>query len=295
VRVGVFPVISSLPVFVGEDQGYFKDAGIAVETVRLIGGPPNVAALIGNQIDAAANLVTIEGLNADLKKPGVALYISLNVQNTDHPMEQIVLRKGLTIASLADLKGKKVMSSPGPANVTMAKAALAKAGLKDGDYQIDQLDQAQHVGAMTSGNYDAAYTLEPDATLMRKNEVATTYQTGVIARTVFDDPKANVWASGCAVSKTFLDTRPDVAKRFAAAWGKAVAFIAAHPDEARKSLLKNTFTAPAVVDTVPLPGARMVSDLSPKEIDDFQAFMDFVTAAKVLPEKVDVRQALAKF
>jgi NitT/TauT family transport system substrate-binding protein len=121
VRVGVFPVSSTLPLFVGIERGFFKEVNIDVETTRLIGGPPNVAALIGNQIDAAAVLVTIEGMNANLKKPGVAMYISLNSQNAKYQMEQFVVRKGLEIKSLADLKGKKIMSAPGPANVSMAR------------------------------------------------------------------------------------------------------------------------------------------------------------------------------
>ena len=163
VKVGVFPVSSSLPYFVALEKGFFKEQNIEPETVRLIGGPPNVAAMIGNQIDAAAVLVTIEGINANIKKPGVAMYISINSQNKKYQMEQFVVRKGLEAKTLADLKGKKIMSAPGPANVTMAKAALAAAGLKDGDYTIDQLDMGQHVNAMTAGTFDAGYTLEPNA------------------------------------------------------------------------------------------------------------------------------------
>jgi len=104
VRVGVFPVSSTLPLFVAIERGFFKENNIEVEMTRLIGGPPNVAALIGNQIDAAAVLVTIEGMNANLKKPGVAMYISLNSQNAKYQMEQFVVRKGLEIKSLADDK-----------------------------------------------------------------------------------------------------------------------------------------------------------------------------------------------
>src|ERR1700720_1080947 len=68
VTVGVFPVSSSLPYFVALERGFFKEQNIEPEMIKLIGGPPNVAAMITNQIDAAAVLVTIEGLNADLKK-----------------------------------------------------------------------------------------------------------------------------------------------------------------------------------------------------------------------------------
>src|SRR5512145_1494751 len=118
VKVGVFPVSSSLPFFVAQDRGLFKDQKLEVEMVRLIGGPPNVSGLITNQIDAAAVLVTIEGMNANLKKPGVAMYISVNGQNAQYQMEQFVVRKGVNARTLAVLKGKKIMSAPGPANVS---------------------------------------------------------------------------------------------------------------------------------------------------------------------------------
>src|SRR6516164_8031499 len=116
VKVGVFPVSSSLPYFVALERGFFKEQNLEPEMVRLIGGPPNVAAMITNQIDSAAVLVTIEGMNANIKKPGVAMYISVNSQNKTYQMEQFVVRKGFPATSLKDLKGAKIMSAPGPAN-----------------------------------------------------------------------------------------------------------------------------------------------------------------------------------
>ena len=294
VRVGVFPVSSSLPLFVGLQKGFFKEQNIEIETTRLIGGPPNVAALIGNQIDASSVLVTIEGMNANLKKPGVAMYISVNSQNAVYQMEQFVVRHGLEIKSLADLKGKKIMSAPGPANVSMARAALTAAGLKEGEYQLDQLDMGQHVNAMKAGTFDAGYTLEPNATMMKKLGVAKTFEAGVIAKYVLGDPKANAWVGGCAISSDFIKSRPDVARRFALGWGKAVKFIQDNPAEARTYLLKNTLTPDDIVATVPLVKFTMVNDLSQKDIADFQKFMDFSTATGVLPEKVDVTKYLHK-
>ena len=61
VKVGMFPISSSLPFYVALDLGYFKDLGIEPEVSRLMGGPPNVAALITNQIEVSAVLVTLEG------------------------------------------------------------------------------------------------------------------------------------------------------------------------------------------------------------------------------------------
>src|ERR1700737_1102470 len=198
VKVGVFPVSSKLAYFVAVGRGFFKELNIETEMARLIGGPPNVAAMITNQIDASAVLVTIEGMNANIKKPGVAMYISINSQNKTYQMEQFVVRKGYNATSLKDLKGAKIMSAPGPANVTMAKAVLAAVGLKEGDYSIDQLDMAHHVNAMTAGTFDAGYTLEPNASTMRKLGVASTIEAGVLAPYILGDPGANALPAGSA-------------------------------------------------------------------------------------------------
>lgn len=295
VKVGVFPVSSSLPFFVAQDRGFFKDQKLDVEMVRLIGGPPNISGLITNQIDAAAVLVTIEGMNANLKKPGVAMYISVNGQNAQYQMEQFVVRKGVAARSLRDLKGKKLMSAPGPANVTMARAVLAAVGLKEGDYTLDQLDMGQHVNAMTAGTFDAGYTLEPNAAIMRQTGVATTLEAGVIAKYILGDPRANAWVAGGVISSDFLKNRPDVAKRYSAAWLKAVDFINANPKEARKHLAKNTFTPDNVVDTVPLVKFTKVADLLNTDRQDFQAFIDYSTQLGTLPERVDVSKYLLRF
>jgi NitT/TauT family transport system substrate-binding protein len=295
VKVGVFPVSSSLPYFVALELGFFKEQNIEPEMVRLIGGPPNVAAMITNQIDAAAVLVTIEGMNANIKKPGVAMYISINSQNKTYQMEQFVIRKGLEAKTLADLKGKKIMSAPGPANVTMAKAALAAAGLKEGEYTLDQLDMGQHVNAMTAGTFDAGYTLEPNASTMRKMGVATTLEAGVIAHYLLGDPNANAFVGGAALTSDFIKNRPDVAKRFTAAWEKAVKLINENPTEARKHLVKNTFTPDDVVDTVPMIRYFMAKDLTAKDKADYQKFIDFSVKTGTLEQPVDVTKYLQAF
>jgi len=295
VTVGVFPVSSSLPFFVARDRGYFKEENIEPEMVKLMGGPPNVAAMMTGQIEASAVLVTIEGMNANLKKPGVAKYIGVHVQNKASQMEQFVVRTNSPAKTLADLKGMKLMSAQGPSNMTAAKAVLAAVGLKEGDYTIDQLDIAQHVNVMTSGTFDGGYTLEPNASTMRKLGVARTLESGVIAKYILGSDDAEAFAAGCALTSDFISKRPDVAKRFAAAWEKALNFINQHPDEARQYLAKNTFTPEDVVDTVPMLKYVMAKDLTPKQKEQFQKFIDFSASVGTLPEKVDITKYLQVF
>ncbi len=297
VKVGVFPISSSLPYFVAIDLGYFKELNIEPEQTTLMGGPPNVAALITNQIEVSAVLVMLEGLNANLKKPGVAMYVAMHSQNTTYKMEQFVVRTGLTdkVKSLKDFKGLKLMSAPGPANVNTAKGILATQGLKDGDYTIDQLDQGQHVNAMKAGTFDGGYTLEPSATIMHDLGVAKTIEDGVIAKYILGDTDAEAFAAGCAFTTDFITKRPDVAKRFAEAWAKAIVYIKAHQAEARKHLAKNTLTPDNVVDTVPMLGYIMTKDMSPKQLGYLQSFADFGTKIGVVPDKIDVKTVLKSF
>src|SRR3954452_6737073 len=295
VSVGVFPVSSSLPLFVGLEKGFFKEVNIEPEMTRLMGGPPNVAAMMTNQIEVSAVLVTLEGLNANVKKPGVAMYIALNSQTPVWKMEQFVVRNGFKADKISDLKGAKLLSAPGPANLNTAKAVLAKNGLKEGDYTIDQLDMGQHVNAMTAGTFDGGYTLEPNASMMIKAGVARSLEAGVISKYILGRETANAYAAGCAMTSDFIQKRPEVAKRFAAAWAKAVAFINANPDEARKHLAKNTFTPDNVVDMVPMLGYVVAADMSKEQLADLQAFADFGTSIGVVPEKVEVTKFLQKF
>jgi NitT/TauT family transport system substrate-binding protein len=295
VTVGVFPVSSSLPYFVAVERGFFKEQNIEPEMTKLMGGPANVAALMTNQIEVSAVLVMLEGLNADVKKPGVATYIAVNSQTRTWKMEQFVVRNGFPANSIADLKGAKLMSAPGPANLNTAKAILAKNGLKEGDYTIDQLDMGQHVNAMTAGTFDGGYTLEPNASMMIKAGVARSLEAGVISKYILGSETANAYAAGCAVTADFIRKRPEVAKRFAAAWAKAIAFINANPDEARKYLARNTFTPDNVVDMVSMLGYVMAGDMSKEQVADLQALADFGNSIGVVPEKVDVIKFLQKF
>ena len=295
VRVGVFPVSSALPYFVALERGYFKEQNIETTSTRLMGGPPLVGAMIGDQIDVAANLVTIEGMNANLKKPGVVMYIAINGQNKKWQMEQFVVRVGHPAKKISDLKGAKILSAPGPANMSMARAVLAANGLKPGDYRLDQLAMPQHVGALKAGTFDAGYTLEPNGMIAVSVGAVRRLETGVIATYILRDDAANAYAAGGAFTSKFINTRPDVAKRFAAAWAKAIQDIKTDTAGVRKHLIKNTFTSAKVAPTIPMVNYTMVKNLTPKNIKNFQAFITFAHKAKVLKSDVDVTKYLKRY
>jgi NitT/TauT family transport system substrate-binding protein len=295
VVVAVNPVSSTLPYFVAVDRGFFKEAGIETEMKKIAVPSLVIGGMISGQIEAVAVMLAIDGANANIKKPETINYIALNAQNTTYRMEQFVVRKGYAAKSLAELKGARIASVPGLGNITLAKAALAKAGLKEGDYTMDQMEMAQHINVIKSGQYDAAYTLEPGGTMMDQMDIATTIEAGIIANVVLGSPDAKAWVGGAALSGDFIKNRPDVAKRYAEAFGKAIDFIAKNPKEARQYLLKNTVTPESVVETVPLLLHMNVRNLTAEDKKNFQAYVDFATKIGAVSEQVDTSKYLKTF
>ncbi len=125
--------------------------------------------------------------------------------------------------------------------------------------------------------------------------VAKTLEAGVISKYILGDEKADAFAAGCAFTTDFIDKRPDVAKRFAEAWAKAVDYIKKNPADARKYLAKNTMTPDDLVDSVPMLGYIMTKDMTPAQLGYLQTFADFGTEIGVVPEKIDVKKFIKSF
>jgi NitT/TauT family transport system substrate-binding protein len=295
VKVGVFAVSSALPYFVAVERGYFKEVDIETQMVPLNTGALIVQAMVAGQIDATSNLVTLEGANINARRPGTAMYLSINGQNEQYKMEQFIVRKGVNAKTLKDLKGMKILSAPGPANMSAARAVLKANGLEEGrDYTLTEQPMGVHVGSLQSGSFDAAYTLEPVATIAQRQGVAQLLEAGTISTHLLGRKDALAFASGGAVTTKFMTERPSVAARYASAWAKAIKDVN-NDTKVRVYLVKHINTSGEIAPTVPLPKFVMSKDLRPIDISDFQKFVDLAVESGVVKEKVDVKTFLKAF
>ncbi|MDO9498656.1 ABC transporter substrate-binding protein [Falsiroseomonas sp.] len=289
VRVAVFNVSSALPYYVAVERGFFAAEGIEASATPLQAAPLIVQAMISGDVEAASNLVTLEGANINSRRAGTAVYIALNGQNARYQMEQFVVRANHPAQSLRDLKGARIMSAPGPANLAAARAVLAAVGLQETrDYTIQEQQMGVHVGALAAGTFDAAYTLEPVATIAERAGAARRLEAGVIATHLLGRTDAQAFASGAALTGKLLQEKPDAARRFAAAWSKACALIAAEPASVRPLLVQHMQTSAELAPTVPLVNFRMVRDLTPQDVADFQKFVDLAVTQGVVRNAIQV-------
>jgi NitT/TauT family transport system substrate-binding protein len=273
-RIAIFEAGSTLPYFVALTRGFFTDVGIAPQGVKLANHPLIVQALVSGDVDGCTNLVTLEGANINVRRPNTVLYYALNGQNAQHRMEQFVVRPNSTAARLQDLKGARILSAPGPANMAAARGVLAAIGLQEGrDYTLVEQPMGMHVGAMQSGQFDAAYTLEPVATIGERAGAMKRLEAGVIATYLLGRPDAQAFAAGAGFSGRFLDTKRAVAERFAQAWARAIEAIRTDPTT-REALTSHLNTPAELAAVIPLQDFKMVREFSAQDRADLQKFID---------------------
>ncbi len=295
VKMGLFIASSAMPYFIARERGYFAAENLDVEGIPLATHPLIVQGLVKGDLDTASNLLSLEGANINALRPNTLQYFSINCQNVKYQVEAYVVPAANTsIKTLADLKGKRIMSAPGPGNLFVAKGVLKAAGVDEKDYTIQEQQMSVHIGGLQSGQFDAAYTLEPIVSMMVAQGIGRKLEGGLIAKYMLGRPDACAVLAGGVMSVKFMQERPQVAERLARAWAKALNDGNNDP-KARELLTKHMNTSAAVAPTVPLSYYNMVRDLKPAEIADFQNLVDQATAYGLVKSKIDVKTMLKTY
>lgn len=295
VKMGLFIASSAMPYFIAKERGYFAAENLDVEGIPLATHPLIVQGLVKGDLDTASNLLSLEGANINALRPNTLQYFSINCQNAKYQLEAYVVPAANTsIKTLADLKGKRIMSAPGPGNLFVAKGVLKAVGLDEKDYTMQEQQMSVHIGALQSAQFDAAYTLEPIVSMMVAQGIGRKLESGLIAKYMLGRPDACAVLAGGVMSVKFMQERPQVAERLARAWAKALNDGNNDP-KARELLVKHMNTAASVAPTVPLSYYNMVRDLKPAEVADFQNLVDQATTYGLVKSKIDVKTMLKTY
>ncbi len=126
------------------------------------GSAANVAALKAGEADFAilqSRAAVLAASGADAFKESGAMPELRAVMSLHGETVAVLAREGSGIASLADLKGKRVnLGRPGSFQRAMAETVLEAAGLSEGDLSpAVELDLDEEAGALCEGNIDAAF------------------------------------------------------------------------------------------------------------------------------------------
>jgi NitT/TauT family transport system substrate-binding protein len=161
-RVSNFQNTVVLGLYHGIDKGYFKEAGLDVELVRVATGAAAVSAVASGQADIgwAATTVPIFARSNGVK---VKAFMTADQEGPpDHYGTFIDASAKSGINSFADLKGKTVMINAfGTAGELAIRDRLQKAGLSWDDVKKVTVPFPQMQAALELGNADVAVTIQP--------------------------------------------------------------------------------------------------------------------------------------
>ena len=291
ILIGFWPIASGLPLYAGLERGIFKEAGLNVEGAKFASAQQVAEAMIAGRIQGSANGTASAALGlAEITSPNLFKIICSNPSNRKLVLDEFVVPKDSPVKSIAELAGKKVCSGPGIQNVTLAKIILEKNGITNP--QVTELPIGQHVPALAAGQVDAAYTLEPTGTAGRLKGLTRVLEPGVIAKYVLGDPDAPWFGGSATITTALIKDKPELAKKYVAAYAKAVEWARKNPDEARKHMDGFTAIEEALVKEVPLSGFTLYNEFTPSDVAYFQKFFDVFTERKIFNKRLDVKSLL---
>jgi sulfonate transport system substrate-binding protein len=195
----------------------------------------------------------------------------------------LVTTKDSKIATVADLKGKRVAVTRGTDPHIFLVRALLGAGLSEKDITPVLLQHADGKTALIRGDIDAWAGLDP---MMAQAEI----EDG--AKLFFRKPDANTWGI-LNVREQFLKENPQIVQRVLATYEEARKYSLANYDELKKSLV----TATKLPDEVADKQLKERTDLSYSRIgapqrDSILAAGLALQQAGVIDAKVDVKASL---
>jgi sulfonate transport system substrate-binding protein len=195
----------------------------------------------------------------------------------------LVTTKDSRIATVADLKGKRVAVTRGTDPHIFLVRALLGAGLSEKDITPVLLQHADGKTALIRGDVDAWAGLDP---MMAQAEI----EDG--AKLFFRKPDANTWGI-LNVREQFLKDNPQIVQRVLATYEEARKYSLANYDELKKSLV----TATKLPDEVADKQLKERTDLSYSRIgapqrDSILAAGLALQQAGVIDAKVDVKASL---
>lgn len=293
IRIGFWPVASGLPFFAAIEKGYFKEAGLDVEPLKFASAQQVMEAMLSGRAEGSSNGTASAVLAiGEIAQPGLFKIFCTNPTNAKFVLDEFAVAKDSPIKTLADLKGKKVASGPGVQNVTLAKVMLERAGA--GPVNVTELPIGQHVAALTAGQVDAVYTLEPTGTVGRLNGATRTLEVGVVAKYILGDPMAPWHGGAASLATEFIRKNPELAKKYIAAYKRGVDLVRSKPNEARPFLKGYTAIDGPLTAEVPMSDYMLYNEFKPADIAYFQKFYDLFYERGIFEKRVLVDSLLYK-
>lgn len=288
VRVG-YPVLRiSLPVFIAKEKGFFDKHGVNVELVRFDTAQPMMDALVGGSLDVGGYCALPITFSAMVRSKTPLVFISAMMEDDQHPISILLVKKDSGLKSINDLEGKRIGILPTRAYEVWLKQVLAANGVDPTSVVIQQIPPPQQAAALASGSVDALFTNDPASTAAQALGAGENLLPGraIVPETTAIQP---FYFGSFNITKSFADAHPDTVRRISLALDEAIDFLIQKPDEAKKTM--ETYLPKeqhALIAKFPDSLFKKTNDTKQSHLD---AMLDYYVNEKILNAKLDLTGA----
>lgn len=219
------------PLYIAQDKGFFKQAGIEVKMTIIEDTASKGATLKAKRLDGVGTTADSQVIATSQGVPGVICLA----------MDQSAGADGIvavsTIASVKDLKGKTVAVQPGFVSHFFLLYLLDEVGLGPKDITVQPFETGDAGQAFVAGRVDAAVTWEPWLSKAKERKDGHVIVTS--------KEKPGLIVDVLAMRDDIIKNRPEDVKKLIKAWYMGVEYLKKNPTDGAAIIAKNFKLSPA--------------------------------------------------
>jgi NitT/TauT family transport system substrate-binding protein len=217
------------PIYVCIHQGFCADAGLEITLEPGRGSSEAITKIATGTSDIGS--AGIEALMAARVTESVPVTAVMNIFNTGPHAFYTTTESGIT--TLADVKGKSVATSPFTSSNVFLPLVLEENGMTEADVTLTKSDPGALGPLLMTGQSDAIIAWLTDVSRYQGQANEAGKELVILP---WADAGLELYSASLVASDTFLTERPDVAKRFIAAFKQSLEFANENPDAAAEAV-----------------------------------------------------------
>lgn len=249
VTVGLIPIIDVAPLFLGQQEGFFADQNIELETEFAAGGADIIPGVQSGTFDFGFSNVISMML---AQQSGLDLRVVSNGNNSTgvdgEDFGALMVPAGSDVQSAAEL-GDATIAINTLNNISdpVVRESVRKAGGDPSGIEFVGVPFPEMEAALENGDVDAAFPVEPFVTIIENSGV------GRAIASPWVDGAPDLTVAVYFTSAQTAEQDPDLVERFSAAMAESLAYADANPDAARAIIQEYTELPAELAEAVTLP------------------------------------------
>lgn len=247
VRVGYIRIVNCSAIFVADDNGYFRDEGIDLDLIPLIGGEKIMIALQKGEVDVGFSNVasTIFGFDDGAKFVSI---VGGAAQDAICPVHGIFVRADSSIQTVADLENATIAVNTNRAiDKVIVPPLVMKYGADPSGIQFVPIPFPNMFAALKQDEVAAVVQIEPFVTIGNADSDLRRISYNYIEL----QPVTEI--SSIVAMQPWVEEHPELVHAFRQAIIRAAEFANTHPQETRNVLRRYVSLEKNILDTLVLP------------------------------------------